>query len=922
MSHARRTISNVLAVLPFVLGLCVLLTNSSPAAAQERVMLILDSSGSMWGQVEGVNKHLIARQVIGQVLEDVGENVNMGVMAYGHRRKGDCKDIQTLIPVGPVDAESYMRRITRIQPRGKTPISAAVRRAAEELRFTEERATIVLVSDGLETCRADPCAVASELEQLGIDFTVHVVGFDLGNEDVATLSCLAENTGGVFLQAGNADELTDAFDQVVEAVKEPQPEPEPAVVTEPEPKPEPEPVMGPTLLLPRAFLVDGGARLDDAYFRVYAPEKDANGKRKQVTYGGGKPEFKVEPGSYHVTAQLGEAVTGVDVEIAEGKQNVVEIVLNAGMIRPVAYLAEGVEPLSDAYFRVYQRQQDANGKRKQVTYGGGTPVFTVPAGAHHITAQRGDALVGLDVDIAAGEVHKVHIILNAGIIVPKAYWTDGGEAVKDPYFRVYETAQDADGKRKQVTYGGGDPRFTVPAGEYYITAQVGDTVVGQTIAVAPGEATDVAMVMGAGILRPSAVYTEGGEPIKDAYFRVYEAEEGADGKRKQLTYGGGKPQFKLPSGTYYLTAKAGDTVVGQTVEVKPGEATEVAVVLNAGVLIPTAHYAEGDDPVKDAYFRVYEAKEHADGKRKQVTYGGGRPKFKLPAGTYWVTAKLGDATVGREVVVTGGEATEVALVLGAGVLIPTAYYTEGGDKAKAYFRVYSAETDADGKRKQVTYGGGSPKFKLEAGKYYITAKIGEAVVGQDVEVLAGQATEVALVANVGVLALFAAPAEGADPVGKVYFRVYEAKKNIEGKRKQVTASGGKPKFSLPAGKYFVTAKWGEAIASREIEVTAGELSEVTLNLDAGRLAITAVDASGNQLTKKLYFRVFKAKKDIEGNRKQISAGGGKEHAVSLPAGDYVVQVFVGNRKNIAGTADVTVAAGELTEIGVQAKPEE
>lgn len=918
MRQTVRACSIILTTLVLAFTALTFVSKPSALAAEEKVMLILDSSGSMWGQVDGVNKFLIARDVIGTVLKDIGPNVNMGVMAYGHRRKGDCTDIQTLIPVGPVDAAKYMSRIERIKPRGKTPISDSVRRAANALKFTEDKATIVLVSDGLETCDADPCALASELEELGVNFTVHVVGFDLGNEDTATLSCLAENTGGVFLQASSANELNDAIGQVVETVQEAQPAPEPEpVVVEAQPEPEPEPVAKPTILLPRAYLVKDGERLSDAYFRVYAPEADANGKRKQITYGGGKPKFDVEPGKYYVTAKHGEVIAGAEFTIEEGRLNIIEIVLNAGLVHPTAYLADGIDPLDDAYFRVYEPQADANGKRKQVTYGGGKPRFTVPAGTHHITAKRGDALRGIDVDIVAGEVHKVHIVLNAGIVVPSAYWTEGGEQIEDAYYRVYETAQDANGKRKQVTYGGGKPRFTVPAGEYYITAKVGDTLVDSTIAVAPGETTDVALVMGAGVLRPSAVYTEGGDPIADAYFRVYEPEEDANGKRKQVTYGGGKPSFKVPSGTYYVTAKVGDTLVGQTVEVKPGEATDVALIMNAGVLIPTAHYAEGDDPVKDAYFRVYEAKQDADGNRKQVTYGGGKPKFKVPAGTYYVTAKLGDAIVGKEVVVTGGEATEVALVLGAGVLTPSAFYTEGGDPVKkAYFRVYEAQVNTDGKRKEVTRGGGKPKFKLEAGRYYVTAQIGEAVVGQEVDVQPGQLTEVALVLNAGVLALTASAAEGGDPVKKVYYRVYHAKKDIEGNRKQVTASGGSPKFQLPAGKYLVTGTWGKAVAEMEVDVAAGELNEARLVLNAGRLVAQAVDEAGQPVTKGVYYRLFSAKKDIEGNRKQIAAGGGKSMEQFLPAGQYVVQISVGGRKNISGTLDVDIKPGELSEVNV------
>jgi hypothetical protein len=95
-----------------------------------------------------------------------------------------------------------------------------VRKAAEELRSTEEKATVILVSDGLETCEADPCAAAAELEAASIDFTVHVVGFGTTTEENRQLQCLADNTGGKFLGASNAAELMNAMTEVKEEVVE------------------------------------------------------------------------------------------------------------------------------------------------------------------------------------------------------------------------------------------------------------------------------------------------------------------------------------------------------------------------------------------------------------------------------------------------------------------------------------------------------------------------------------------------------------------------------------------------------------------------------------------------------------------------------------------------------------------------------
>ena len=168
---------------PLAIGLlatAVLATTGLYAAgpAQPRTMLVLDASGSMWGQIDGKPKIAIAREAVAEML-DGWNGGDLGLMAYGHRRKGDCGDIEVLQTIGPNTAAGIRRQVNALNPKGMTPISASVRQAAEQLRFTEQKATVILVSDGEETCNADPCELGKELETAGVDFTAHVVGFDI-----------------------------------------------------------------------------------------------------------------------------------------------------------------------------------------------------------------------------------------------------------------------------------------------------------------------------------------------------------------------------------------------------------------------------------------------------------------------------------------------------------------------------------------------------------------------------------------------------------------------------------------------------------------------------------------------------------------------------------------------------------------------
>ncbi|MBF9060882.1 VWA domain-containing protein, partial [Rhodobacterales bacterium HKCCSP123] len=182
-------------------------------------ILVLDASGSMWGQIDGVNKIVIAREVIAEMLADMPDETSLGLTVYGHRERGSCTDIETIVAPAPFTQDRILEAVNAINPRGRTPMADAVVAAAQSLRHTENPATVILVSDGIENCNPDPCAIARELEATGVGFTAHVIGFDVAAEPEARaqMQCIAEGTGGMFLTADNAAELSTALQQVVQA---------------------------------------------------------------------------------------------------------------------------------------------------------------------------------------------------------------------------------------------------------------------------------------------------------------------------------------------------------------------------------------------------------------------------------------------------------------------------------------------------------------------------------------------------------------------------------------------------------------------------------------------------------------------------------------------------------------------------------
>ena len=92
----------------------------SPAIAG-KLVYIFDASGSMWGQINGVAKIEIAKKALASLVETIPADTEVGLVVYGHRRKGDCQDIEELVGLKPLDKAALIKAVKGIKPKGMTP---------------------------------------------------------------------------------------------------------------------------------------------------------------------------------------------------------------------------------------------------------------------------------------------------------------------------------------------------------------------------------------------------------------------------------------------------------------------------------------------------------------------------------------------------------------------------------------------------------------------------------------------------------------------------------------------------------------------------------------------------------------------------------------------------------------------------------
>jgi Ca-activated chloride channel family protein len=551
------------AVFMLVAGLLA----ATEGTAADKTMIVLDASGSMWGQIGGRSKIEIARETLGTVLKSVPDGTELGLMVYGHREKGSCSDIELAVPPGAGTQNAITAFVNGLNPKGKTPLTQSVEQAADILKYTEDKATVVLVTDGLETCEADPCALASALESKGVDFTTHVVGFGLTAEEGRQVACLAENTGGKYFQAADAAQLVAALTETVAEAPMSKPKEEVAAA-----EPEPEPAVEFNTELD-SVLSEGGPSLgenSDVFWQIY--KADANGapagdyieSQYKGAYSGNYP-----PGRYVAVATLQSAIKReVPFEVKDGEVAKPFVNFDAGqlIIKPKRTPQEA-EADPDAAVEI------AFGSYSTTYYG--TAKFYASAGEVRLNGSIGPSKVTETVTVKAGETLERDLVIGSGIVLNKAVYAEGGPDVdsRDVFFEVVEAKKAIDGNRKSVayTYGTGT-KLDVPAGDFVLTAKLGSATGEIPFTAKAGEMQEVIVNMNAGVL---AVTAPGAASVE-----ILSAKKDIQGNRKSIaTHYGAEVQDTLPTGDYVLLVKyEGDVAPKEvTATVKAGERSEVAV---------------------------------------------------------------------------------------------------------------------------------------------------------------------------------------------------------------------------------------------------------------------------------------------------------------------------------------------------------
>ena len=171
----------------------MLIVGMQPATAQKlaevpnvmpltRILFIFDGSYSMLGIWERNTKMDAAKSILIPFIDSVSKipNVEIALRVYGNRSPfppQDCNDSHLEVPFGKNNVPEIVNKILTLNPNGTTPIAYSIEQGAKDFPpDSSTRNIIFLITDGVEACEGDPCAISRELQAKGVILKPFIIG--------------------------------------------------------------------------------------------------------------------------------------------------------------------------------------------------------------------------------------------------------------------------------------------------------------------------------------------------------------------------------------------------------------------------------------------------------------------------------------------------------------------------------------------------------------------------------------------------------------------------------------------------------------------------------------------------------------------------------------------------------------------------
>ncbi len=182
-----------------------------------RILFLLDGSGSMLGKWEGTTRIGAAKRLLSQLVDSLRSDsrVELALRVYGHqfhRRLQNCKDTKLEVGFRQNNHDVIIRKLRELTPKGTTPISYSLQELEKDFPNDDGyRNIVIIITDGLESCGGDPCAVSRVLQKKQIFLRPFVIGLGMNKSFDEQFNCL-----GRFFDAANIQDFHRVLNNTLE----------------------------------------------------------------------------------------------------------------------------------------------------------------------------------------------------------------------------------------------------------------------------------------------------------------------------------------------------------------------------------------------------------------------------------------------------------------------------------------------------------------------------------------------------------------------------------------------------------------------------------------------------------------------------------------------------------------------------------
>ncbi|MBA3705688.1 MAG: VWA domain-containing protein [Bacteroidetes bacterium] len=184
-----------------------------------RIEFVFDASYSMYGQWQSGMKMDIAKKMLSEFLDSIKNvsNLEIALRCYGHqvalRPERSCTDTKLEVPFGKNNTLAIKNRLKTIVPKGTTPIAYTLEQCGADFPAPSNpniRNIIILITDGIEECDGDPCAVSLALQKKVIVLKPFVIVIGLDQSYLNSFGCI-----GKFYDASNETSFKNILSIVI-----------------------------------------------------------------------------------------------------------------------------------------------------------------------------------------------------------------------------------------------------------------------------------------------------------------------------------------------------------------------------------------------------------------------------------------------------------------------------------------------------------------------------------------------------------------------------------------------------------------------------------------------------------------------------------------------------------------------------------